>query len=86
MFIFDEPKLTYEVPIDEFNSWKEAHGFKGAVANSVCEKILMAMNYPYETFAEASARLGYGNIDDEKTRQWYYDHNVYIMTDEEEQI
>lgn len=83
MIIFNEPQLTYEVPIDEFNAWKEAHGFRGAVANSVCEKILMAMNYPHETFAEASARLGYGNTDDERTKQWYYNHNIYILTDEE---
>lgn len=73
MIIFNEPRFLLSPPTL----------VGGSSLNHVCEKILMVMNYPHETFAEASARLGYGNMNDEKTRQWYYDHNVYIMTDEE---
>lgn len=61
-----------------FTSWKEAHEFKGAVAVKVCENILKHMNYLEETFAKASVRLGYGNVNNENIRKWYYDRNIYI--------
>lgn len=81
--IYELDPLPYvEVTDEEFNSWKEAHDFRGAVAESCFNKILTSMT-PNETFAEASARLGYGNTDNEITKQWYYNHNIYILTDEE---
>ena len=78
IWIPDNNIPIYELPESEYNNWKEAHNFKGAVAVKVCENILKHMKYPGETFAEASARLGYGNVDNKKTRKWYYDHNIYI--------
>lgn len=83
IWIPDNSVPTYEVPESEYNSWKEAHNFKGIVAIKVCENILRNMYYPAETFAEASARLGYGNKKDPKVKQWYYDRNIYILDDEE---
>lgn len=83
IWIPDNGVPIYEVPESEFNSWKEAHNFKGAVATKACENILRNMKYPTETFAEASARLGYGNKDNPKTKQWYYDRGIYILSDEE---
>lgn len=77
-----DPVPCVEVTDEEFNSWKQAHDFRDAVAESCLQKILAEM-LPTETFAQASARLGYGNIDNKKTRQWYYDRNVYVLTDEE---
>lgn len=81
--IYELDPLPYvEVTDEEFNEWKEAHNFRGAVAESCFNKILASMT-PNETFAEASARLGYGNTSNERVRQWYYDHNIYVLTDEE---
>lgn len=83
IWIPDNSVPIYEVPEEEYSSWKEAHNFKGAIAIKACENILRNMKYPTETFVEASARLGYGNKDNEETKQWYYNHNVYILTNEE---
>ena len=79
--IYIEPPYEYEVTDEEFKEWKEAHHFQGAVANSCMNKILQNM-IPGETLAETSARLGYGNTDDEDTRKWYYDHHVYILNEQ----
>lgn len=73
-----DPVPYVEVTDEEFNSWKEAHNFKGAVAEKCFNKILSSMGLN-ETFAEASARLGYGNTDNEDTKKWYYNHHIYIM-------
>lgn len=78
-----EPPVEFELTEEEFNSWKTAHGFKGAVASKVCEKILKVMDYPEETFAQASARLGYGNTNNEETLKWYYDRGVLIYNIDE---
>lgn len=76
-----DPVLDREVPQEEIDSWKKAHNLYGAVANSCIKKILFAM-MPSETFAEASARLGYCNTDNEETRKWYYDHGILVVKGE----
>ena len=78
VLVYEVDPIPYvEIPQEEVNSWKKAHHFYGAVANSCIEKIMYSM-LPSETFAEASARLGYGNVDNEETRKWYYAHNILI--------
>lgn len=76
--VYIEPPYEYEVSDEEFNSWCDAHNYHGAVANSCVKKILMNM-VPGETFAEASARLGYGNNASKETRKWYYDRGIAFM-------
>lgn len=78
--LYIEPPLEFELTDDEFNSWCEAHDFYGAVANSCVHKILMQM-YPTESFAEASARLGYADANSKKNRDWYYNHHIAIIGD-----
>ena len=80
-----DPVLEREVPQEEIDSWKKAHNFYGAVANSCIKKILFAM-MPSETFAEASARLGYCNTDNEEARKWYYDRGILVVKGEEDCI
>lgn len=80
-----DPVLEREVPQEEIDSWKKAHNLYGAVANSCIKKILFAM-MPSETFAEASARLGYCNTDNEETRKWYYDRGILVVKGEEDCI
>lgn len=77
-----DPIPCVEITQEEVDSWKKAHHFYGAVANSCLEKIMCSM-LSNETFAEASARLGYGNVEDAETRRWYYDHNI-LMCDAKE--
>lgn len=77
-----DPIPCVEIAQEEVDSWKKAHHFYGAVANSCLEKIMYSM-LPNETFAEASARLGYGNVEDAETRRWYYDHNILIFDTKE---
>lgn len=55
--------LIYELPISEFEEWKAAMGLSDEEANEKVETVLMEMQYPEETFAQASARLGIGNPD-----------------------
>lgn len=75
----NELVLLYEVPEDEYNSWKKAMGFDEDTALSTCELILTEMEYPTETFAEASARLGIGNVNSETVKDWYYqNHIIYV--------
>ena len=72
-----EPPVEFELTEEEFNTGK------GAIASKVCEKILRAINYPEETFAQASARLGYGNTNNKETLKWYYDRGVLISNIDE---
>ena len=79
VLIYDmDPVYEYELPESEFKSWRIAHHRYGAAADSWVQKILMAM-LPGESFAEASAKLGYGNVDKEETRKWYYDRGILII-------
>ena len=79
----DEP-FHFELCDEEAHSWMESHGIFGACANSCISKILKNM-YVTESFAEASARCGYGNVDNDKLKQWYYDRGILILTGEEVQ-
>lgn len=76
------PVLERGVPQEEIDSWKKAHNCYGAVANSCITKILYTM-LPSETFAEASARLGYCNTDNEEAKKWYFDRGILVVKDEE---
>lgn len=76
IWIPDNSVPIFELPEDEYNSWKRAFNFRGATANSVCEKILREMKFPVETFAQASARLGYGDPEDPAVVEWYRQHNI----------
>ena len=73
-----DPLPYFELSDAEYKSWCQAHQLYGAVADSCVTKILYNMS-PYESFAEASARLGYGNTSNSETSQYYYDRNVLII-------
>ena len=72
-----DPLPMREISSEEMAEWKTAHHMKGAAANSCIKKILESM-YPSESLAEASARLGYGNVDDRETRSYYYSRGILI--------
>lgn len=73
-----DPLPVKEISTEEITEWKTAHHMKGAAANSCVRKILENM-YPSESFAEASARLGYGNTGDEETQLYYYNRGILIV-------
>ena len=80
-----DPVLERVVSQGEIDAWKKAHNLYGAVPHSCIKQILSAM-MPSETFAEASARLGYCNTDNEETRKWYYDRGILVVKGEEDCI
>ena len=69
-------ELVYEFPENEYDEWKEAMGLSEEDAPKLCEKVLYAMSYPIETFAQASARLGIGDSTKAAVRNWYYKNNI----------
>lgn len=71
--------LQWELPESEYNEWKEAH--KGKELSDV-SFIIENMKYPAESFAEASARLGYGNDGDAITDKYYYNRKISILKEE----
>ena len=75
-----DPLPMREISSEEIAEWKTAHHMRGAAANSCIKKILENM-YPSESLAEASARLGYGNVDDKETRSYYYNHGILVTDD-----
>lgn len=76
-----DPIPYIEIDSSEISSWKESHNLHGAAALS-CIKRILEKQLPSETFAEASARLGYGNGKASYDKKmWYYDRNIYILSE-----
>ena len=75
-----EPVL--EISDFEFNEWCRAYHIYGAAAYSCISNILKhAM--AGETLAQVSARLGYGNNCGKDCKEYYYNHHIFILEDNE---
>lgn len=67
-----------EVTEQEAKEWGDAHKLYGAARES-CISHILKNTLGNETFAEASARLDYGNCMSDKSKQYYYDRYNVIL-------